>query len=99
MTSANLSHEQLRDFVDPTKVVDILQLFDGKPNLQALTTLACCIGVLLGAEAKNSSQLMALISAVQFITNDACQLAIKDGSPLVGLRQPKSDAPSTDTLN
>lgn len=99
MTKASLTLEELREFVDPEKVVDILQTFDGKPNIQALTTLACCIGMLLGAEAKSSSQVMALSMAVQFIINDACQLAINDGSPLVALKQPKPEAPSTGTIN
>ena len=99
MTKTSLSLEDLRDYVDPVKVISILEEFDGKPNIQALTTLACCIGILLGAEGKNTSQLMALMSAVQFITNDACQLAIRDGSPLVGLKQPKPDTPTTGTIN
>jgi hypothetical protein len=97
MTKASLSLEDLRDFVDADKVLDILKLFDGKPNIQALTTLSCCIGILLGAEAKNPSQILSLITATHFIVNDACQLSIKEGSPLVGLRQ--TEAPSTETVN
>ena len=87
MQTKEMTVEELRNQVDSDRVVKILQEFDGQPNIKALATLACGIGILLGLETKTPQQLMACVAAVSFVMNDAAQLAIKDGvSDLAKLR-------------
>lgn len=83
MNPTNMSVDDLRNAVDPDKVVQLLKSFDGEPNVRALTTLACALGLLVGSEARTNLQLMACISAVSFIINDSAQLAIKEGGPVI----------------
>jgi hypothetical protein len=94
-----MSVDDLRNSVDPEKVVNLLKQFDGQSNIKALTTLACALGLLIGSENKSTSQLAAMISAVSFIINDSVQLALREGCPVIGHKEPPEDKSKKPTLN